>query len=93
MVRFLELYIFYTCILLYKVQASLSHRANALGPFLTSPLSPRGEICSIGGMFTPSFSPRGEHRISPPGNNFALGVKVCPRGEVKNGTLLSALVE
>jgi hypothetical protein len=28
------------------------------GPFLTSPLAPRGEICPLGGMFTPSFTPR-----------------------------------
>jgi hypothetical protein len=30
------------------------------GPFLTSPLAPRGEICPLGGMFTPSFTPRDE---------------------------------
>jgi hypothetical protein len=29
------------------------------GPFLTSPLAPR----PLGGMFTPSFSPRGEHSL------------------------------
>jgi hypothetical protein len=36
---------------------------NAWGPFLTSPLAPRGEICPLGGMFTPSFTPRGEHSL------------------------------
>jgi hypothetical protein len=45
-------------------------------------------------MFTPSFTPRGEHycveewrgkqRISPQGDNFTLGSKFAPRGEVKN---------
>jgi hypothetical protein len=61
-------------------------------PFLNSPLAPRvkltprGEICFLGGMFTPSFTPKGEHptvyleewrgkqRISHPG-------KTTPRGE------------
>jgi hypothetical protein len=51
-------------------------------------LSPRGEICSLGGMFTPSFTPRGEHSLlfgrmegwtenytPPPGDNFT------PRGQ------------
>jgi hypothetical protein len=33
------------------------------GPFKTSPLAPRGEICSIGGMFTTLFTPRGEHSL------------------------------
>jgi hypothetical protein len=33
------------------------------GPFLTSPLAPRGDICSLRGMFTPSFTPRGEHSL------------------------------
>jgi hypothetical protein len=61
-----------------------------------------GKICPLGGMFTPSFTPRGEHstvkknwgahrelpspgdkftsrgQISPLGDNFAPGVKVCP---------------
>jgi hypothetical protein len=56
-------------------------------------LAPRGEICYLGGMFIPSFTPtlycleewRGEQRISLPGDNFTpreqkspLGVKVCP---------------
>jgi hypothetical protein len=47
---------------------------------------PRGEVCPLGGMFTPSFTPRVEHsllfrriegkqRISPPGDNFT------PRGQ------------
>jgi hypothetical protein len=59
------------------------------GPFLTLPLTPRGEIRSLGVMFTPSFNPKREHsllfrrmkgelRISPPGDNFTPGVKVCP---------------
>jgi hypothetical protein len=26
-------------------------------------LAPRGEICPLGGMFTPSFTPRGEHSV------------------------------
>jgi hypothetical protein len=30
------------------------------GSFLTSPLAPRGEICFLGGVFTPSFTPKGE---------------------------------
>jgi hypothetical protein len=34
---------------------------RAWGPFLTSPLTPRGEICPLGGMFTPSFTPRVEY--------------------------------
>jgi hypothetical protein len=49
-------------------------------------LGPRGEICPLGGMFTPSFTPqggtlycleesRGIQRISPPGDNFT------PRGQ------------
>jgi hypothetical protein len=33
------------------------------GTFLTSPLAPRGEICSLGEMFTSSFTPRGEHSL------------------------------
>jgi hypothetical protein len=33
------------------------------GPFLTLPLAPRGEICPLGGMFTPLFTPRGEHSL------------------------------
>jgi hypothetical protein len=67
--------------------------------FLTSPLgprvnlSPRSEICPLGGMFNPSFTPRGDHSLlfrrrggrefhpqrkkSPLGDNFAPGVKVC----------------
>jgi hypothetical protein len=31
--------------------------------FLTSPLAPRGEICFLGGMFIPSFTPRGEDSL------------------------------
>jgi hypothetical protein len=32
-------------------------------PFLTSPLAPRCELCPLGGMFTPLFTPRGEHSL------------------------------
>jgi hypothetical protein len=59
---------------------------EACGPFLTSPLAPRGEIFPPGVMFTPLFNPgvntlycleewRGEQRISPPEDNFT------PRGQ------------
>jgi hypothetical protein len=55
------------------------------GPFLTSPLAPRGDICPLGVKFTPLFTPRSEHsvlfrrmevqkEISPPRDNFT------PRG-------------
>jgi hypothetical protein len=61
-------------------------------------LAPRGELCPIGGIFTLSFTPRGEHYclkelrgeqiLSPPGGiTSPLGAKVCPWGEVKNGPL------
>jgi hypothetical protein len=56
-------------------------------------LAPRGEICTRGGIFTPSFTPgpRGEHsllfrrwrvekRISPPGDNFTPGDEIHPWG-------------
>jgi hypothetical protein len=44
-------------------------------------LTPRGELCPLGGMFTPLFTPRGEHDLLfsrmegqtenlPPGDNF-----------------------
>jgi hypothetical protein len=36
---------------------------NYRGPFLTSPLAPRGEICPLGVKFTPSFTPRGVHSL------------------------------
>jgi hypothetical protein len=47
------------------------------GPFLTSAPASGGDICPLGGMVTPSFTPgvntlycleewRGEQRISPP---------------------------
>jgi hypothetical protein len=36
---------------------------KARGQFLTSPLAPRGKICSLGGMFTASFTPRGEQSL------------------------------
>jgi hypothetical protein len=35
----------------------------ARGPFLTSSLAPRGEICPLGVKFTPLFTPRGEHSL------------------------------
>jgi hypothetical protein len=49
------------------------------GPFLTSPLPPRGKLCPLGVMLTLLFTPgmntlycleewRGEQRISPPGD-------------------------
>jgi hypothetical protein len=66
------------------------------GPFLTSPLVPRGEICPLGVMFTPSFTPWGEHSLlfqknggsHPQGISSPLGDKVhfAPRGEVNIGT-------
>jgi hypothetical protein len=61
------------------------------GPFLTSPLAPRREICPLGEMFTPSFTPRGEHSLlfrrmegrtenfTPRGHNSPLGDKFAPR--------------
>jgi hypothetical protein len=27
----------------------------------TSPLAPRGELCPLEGIFTPTFTPKGEH--------------------------------
>jgi hypothetical protein len=33
------------------------------GPFLTSPLTDRGQICPLGVKNTPSFTPRGEHSL------------------------------
>jgi hypothetical protein len=38
-------------------------KAETWGPFLTSPLAPRGEICHLGGMFTPSFASGGKHSL------------------------------
>jgi hypothetical protein len=32
-------------------------------PFLTSPLAPMCEIGPLGGMFTPSFTPKAEHSV------------------------------
>jgi hypothetical protein len=34
------------------------------GQFQTSPVAPRGELCPLGEMFTPSFTPRGEHSVA-----------------------------
>jgi hypothetical protein len=31
------------------------------GQFLTTWFAPRGELCHLGGMFTPSFNPMGKH--------------------------------
>jgi hypothetical protein len=57
---------------------------------LNSTPGPKGEICTQGGMFTPLFTPRGEHSLlfgrvewqteifTPRGQNSPLGVKVCP---------------
>jgi hypothetical protein len=70
-------------------------------PFFTLPLgvnlAPRGELCSRGGMFTPSFTPilycseewRVEQWILPPGDNFtprglnsSLGDNFTPGGQI-----------
>jgi hypothetical protein len=60
------------------------------GPFLTSPLAPpRGKICPLGGMFTPSFTPRGEHslvfrRMEGWTENFTpKGTKFTPGGQLR----------
>jgi hypothetical protein len=56
----------------------------------------RGEICPLRGIFTLSFTPRGEHSLLKDGGanrefhptpwiTSPLGVKFAPRGEVKNG--------
>jgi hypothetical protein len=49
-------------------------------------LSSRGEICPLGGMFTPSFTPRGEHsllfrRMGGQTENFTPGDNFTPRGQ------------
>jgi hypothetical protein len=59
----------------------------------TGELGPRGELCSLGRMLTPSFTPRGKHSIvfgrmegqtenfrefAHGGTTSPLGVKVCP---------------
>jgi hypothetical protein len=65
----------------------------------------RGELCPLGGMFTPSVNPRGEHSLHtvyveewrgeqslshPWGTTSSFGgSKFAPRGEVKNGPLVS----
>jgi hypothetical protein len=36
---------------------------TSIGPFLTSTLAPRGEICLLGEIFTPLFTPRGESSL------------------------------
>jgi hypothetical protein len=46
-------------------RAILNFTPGLLG--ISSPLGvnlgPRGEICPLGGMFTPSFTPRGQHSL------------------------------
>jgi hypothetical protein len=37
------------------------HAIATRGPFLNSPLAPRVEFCLLGGIFTPSFTSKGEH--------------------------------
>jgi hypothetical protein len=60
------------------------------GPILTSPrgmnLVPRGELGPLGRMFTPSFTPRGEHsllfrRMEGRTENFALRGQTLPLGD------------
>jgi hypothetical protein len=66
---------------------SLLHR----GPFLTSLPGPRGKISPLGGMFTPSFTPRGVHSLQfrrmegrtenfTPGDKFSTGGQSLPIG-------------
>jgi hypothetical protein len=58
------------------------------GPFWTSTLAPRDEICPLGEMFTPSFTPRGKHslllrrieNVNPQGINSPPGDKIHPWG-------------
>jgi hypothetical protein len=47
-----------SCRITSKVRSS-----RCLGPVLTSPLAPRGEICPLGRMFIPLFTPRGEYSL------------------------------
>jgi hypothetical protein len=56
------------------------------GAILTLPLAPRGEICPLVGMFTPSFTPRGEHsllfrRMEGRTGNFTPGDNLPTRGQ------------
>jgi hypothetical protein len=55
-------------------------------------IAPRGELCPLGRIFTPSFPPwvdtlycleewRGEQRSSPPGDNFTPRGQCSPRGD------------
>jgi hypothetical protein len=60
---------------LAAVPADDATPAEARGTFLTSPMAPRGEMGPLGGMFTPSCTPRGEQRISHLEDNFT------PRGQ------------
>jgi hypothetical protein len=100
------------------INNSVGYLVGVRGPFLTSPLAPRGEIVPQGwnlsprGEVPPFVPPRGEHSFivwkngganrefhlqgitSPLGDKFTpagqlrpWGLKLAPRGEVKNGPL------
>jgi hypothetical protein len=43
------------------LKVSVEKPRQSRRPFLTLPLAPRGKICSLGGLFTPSFTSRAEH--------------------------------
>jgi hypothetical protein len=71
-----------------QVQAYIPRKPTR-GPFLTSPLAPRGEICPLGGMFTPLFTPRGEHsllfrRMEGQTENFTPGDNFTPGGQLRS---------
>jgi hypothetical protein len=56
-------------------------------PFLTSPLGTRDEICPLGGMYTPSFTPRGDHtwlfrRMEGQTENFTPRDNFTPREKI-----------
>jgi hypothetical protein len=51
-----------SCLKIYDPEL-LDPIARTRGPFLTSPLAPRGEICPLREIFTPSFTPRSERSI------------------------------
>jgi hypothetical protein len=44
-------------------QEGLKNVERLLHRYAEGPLAPRGEICHLGGMFTPSFTPRGEQSL------------------------------
>jgi hypothetical protein len=101
MKQFLPIYEYYT--FLHEAISSylwvflhVHYTSCIWGPFLTSPLgmnlAPRGEICPLGDMFTPSFTPcqgwtllrRMEGWISPPWDNFTPeGTKFTPGGQLR----------